>query len=64
MFLNHSCDPNSKVNSSNETIISLREINKGEIITFNYKENESIITTPFICKCNYCLENGFCQNIN
>ena len=57
-FLSHSCNPNLKVIKSDEIIVSIKEIKKGEIITFDYRENESIIISPFFCNCKKCIENN------
>jgi hypothetical protein len=47
-FINHSCNPNCKV--ENKQLIAIKNIAKGEEITFNYEESEDILAHPFICK--------------
>ena len=58
MFLSHSCNPNSKVIKSAQIIVSIKEIKKGEIISFDYLENESTIISPFFCNCKKCIEDN------
>ncbi len=47
-FINHSCKPNCKVESSQ--LIATKCIVIGEEITFNYQESEDVLAHPFICK--------------
>tara|TARA_R100000781_G_scaffold42607_1_gene29261 strand:- start:373 stop:774 length:402 start_codon:yes stop_codon:yes gene_type:complete len=62
--INHNCSPNaeiiyiqgwdangSPVSSGTTGLVSLREINKGEEITFNYNTTEDILANPFKCSC-------------
>lgn len=49
--VNHNCHPNAKVNRKTQSFVSLRNIKKGEEITFNYNDNEDLMATPFICHC-------------
>jgi len=55
-YLNHSCDPNSRL--CNGELIAILEIVKDQEITFNYKDNEPLISHPFRCLCGSenCLE--------
>lgn len=50
-FLNHSCDPNGYMNIAEYAFRALRNISKGEEITFNYLTTESELATPFNCNC-------------
>lgn len=49
--INHSCTPNTKVDKTIPAFVSLRDIQKGEEITFDYNENESVMACPFKCEC-------------
>ena len=55
-FLNHSCSPNSYFNINKMTLLSLREINAGEEISYNYCTTEYDMSSPFkcLCKTNDC----------
>jgi len=49
--INHNCTPNAKVNRKTHYFISLRDIKKGEEITFDYNVNEDALASPFKCEC-------------
>ena len=44
-YMNHSFTPNCKI--ENGYIVSLKEIDKNEELTFNYNENETKMAHPF-----------------
>lgn len=48
-FTNHSCHPSCKVIGNK--LISVKEINYGDSITFDYNETEDILSAPFRCDC-------------
>ncbi|MGI8583726.1 MAG: hypothetical protein ACR2KX_16125 [Chitinophagaceae bacterium] len=48
-FTNHSCFPSCKV--IGDKLISVKVINKGDSITFNYNETEDLLAAPFKCNC-------------
>src|SRR5919205_2427809 len=50
-YVNHSCDPNGYVNAAEYTFCALRNIRKGEEITFNYLTTEYEMAAPFRCEC-------------
>ena len=55
-YINHSCNPNTGFLNKNGELLSIRDIKKGEEITFDYSTNEN---TDFLieqCRCNsiYC----------
>lgn len=50
-FVNHSCSPTAKVNKRTKIFVSLRNIKKGDEITFNYNKNEDKLASPFKCSC-------------
>jgi hypothetical protein len=50
-YLNHSCEPNSYCNLNDLTFKALRDIKKGEHITFNYLTTEEDMNNPFKCNC-------------
>ena len=51
MFANHSCDPSTHVDKDTGLLIAKQSIYPNDEITFNYLENESVISAPFNCKC-------------
>ncbi len=50
-YLNHSCEPNGYINTTEMTFRALRDIAAGEEITFNYLTTESEMAVPFTCAC-------------
>ena len=50
-FLNHSCEPNGYMNIAEYSFCALRDIRKGEEITFNYLTTEYELARPFRCDC-------------
>lgn len=48
-YMNHSCEPNTVVRG--REFIALREIERGEAVTFNYNSSEYDIAEPFACGC-------------
>lgn len=50
-FLNHSCDPSAYISCKDRTVRALRDIEKGEEITFNYNTTEYEMFRPFRCEC-------------
>jgi len=56
-FLNHSCDPNSYFDLTNNILIALKDISIKEEIVFHYCTTEYEMTSPFKCLCaaNNCL---------
>lgn len=45
-YINHSFDPTVKI--SGKMIVAIKNINKGDEITFNYNENEINMASPFV----------------
>lgn len=50
-YLNHSCEPNGYISTTEMTFRALRDIAAGEEITFNYLTTESEMAVPFTCVC-------------
>jgi len=50
-FLNHSCDPNSRIDFKNWSLVTTRTILKNEELTFNYLTTEWELAAPFLCGC-------------
>ncbi|MBI2252042.1 MAG: SET domain-containing protein [Armatimonadetes bacterium] len=50
-FLNHSCEPNSYIDFERFYLRALRNIEKGEEITYNYCTTEYDLYEKFICLC-------------
>ena len=50
--VNHSCTPNAMVQKTEPyAFVSLRNIAKGEEVTFDYNSNEAKMSCPFVCAC-------------
>ncbi|MBS4044629.1 MAG: SET domain-containing protein-lysine N-methyltransferase [Chitinophagaceae bacterium] len=58
-FTNHSCNPNVFFNTTTYELIALKEIYKGDEITFFYPSTEWNMTQAFVCNCGHknCLQN-------
>lgn len=58
-FLNHSCEPNGYINFGDLTFRALRNIKKGEELTYNYLTTEFDLVKKFECNCGSkkCLHN-------
>lgn len=56
-YLNHSCHPNVRVDTTAFTISAARAIAAGEELTFFYPSTEWAMARPFICQCGarHCL---------
>lgn len=50
-YMNHSCDPNTHINTSTMAIVALRDIPAGEQLTFFYPSTEWELDRPFVCAC-------------
>ena len=57
-YVNHSFDPTTKING--KCVIAVKNINKGDEITFNYNENEINMAAPFVA--NGILVKGKCTD--
>jgi hypothetical protein len=60
-YLNHRCEPNGYINIAERTFRALRNIRRGEEITFNYLTTESVMAVPFNCTCGSSNCFGFIQ---
>ena len=49
--LNHSCDPNVILDTTNMRMVARRDIAKGEELSFFYPSTEWEMDAPFICLC-------------
>ena len=58
-YLNHSCEPNGYVDAAAYSFCALRNIRKGEEITFNYLTTEYELAAPFLCGCRSAKCFGF-----
>jgi SET domain-containing protein len=56
-YINHNCDPNIKIIDNN--LVTLKEINDGDDITFDYNVSEENMASPFVCNCCGKLINGY-----
>ena len=48
-FINHDCNPTCRVDGA--ILLSIIDIGKDDEITFDYNKNESMTSSPFICRC-------------
>lgn len=55
-YLNHSCEPNGYMDTTELTFRARRDIQAGEEVSFNYLTTESEMAVPFECICGsaYC----------
>jgi len=51
-YINHSCEPNVFFDTDKNEVVSLKEINENDEITFFYPSTEWDMTRPFQCFCN------------
>lgn len=58
VYFNHSCNPNSEIKGK-VTVLALRNIKKGEEVTFDYSLSEADIFWHIRCHCN----NKNCRKI-
>ncbi len=49
--LNHSCNPNTAIDTSARTVTATRSIESGEILNFFYPSTEWEMDRPFVCQC-------------
>ncbi len=50
-LLNHSCEPNLKIDISRKAFVAVRDISPGEILTYFYPSTEWDMARPFRCRC-------------
>jgi hypothetical protein len=50
-FLNHSCDPNCRIDPEGLRVVALRDLAAGEELTFFYPSTEWDMAEPFDCRC-------------
>lgn len=50
-FFNHSCDPNTVLDTEAMTIRAVRDLAAGEELTFFYPSTEWAMDQPFLCRC-------------
>jgi D-alanine-D-alanine ligase len=49
--VNHSCDPNVRIDTLKREMVAARRIEPGEELNFNYNTTEWSMTSPFPCGC-------------
>ena len=52
-FMNHSCNPNCIIDTKLLGVYAIKNIIKGDELTFFYPSTEWILSQPFKCNCNY-----------
>jgi hypothetical protein len=50
-FLNHHCNPNTRIDTVTLRVIAARDIKAGEELAFNYLATEYELAEPFQCSC-------------
>lgn len=50
-LINHSCHPSARIDRQAQSFVSIRDIEPGDEITFDYTLNEDSMAVPFICEC-------------
>jgi hypothetical protein len=50
-FINHSCDPNCRIDFARWRIVASRPIAAGEELSFHYLTTEWNMACPFACRC-------------
>lgn len=50
-FVNHSCEPNTYIDTTKRAIVAICDIQAGDQITFNYLSSEDAMDSPFSCLC-------------
>tara|TARA_Y100000034_G_C6605595_1_gene263584 strand:+ start:38 stop:403 length:366 start_codon:yes stop_codon:yes gene_type:complete len=60
-YLNHNCNPNTKVINENNNIVllSVKDIKENEELTFDYNATEKKLSHPFKCDCHGILIKGY-----
>lgn len=55
--LNHSCDPNIKIDTIRRECVARKDIREGEELSFFYPTTETEMISPFLCKCgsDFCI---------
>lgn len=48
-FINHNCNPSTEIRDGK--VIAIKNIKRGDEITFDYTSNEDALTNPFTCLC-------------
>lgn len=49
--MNHSCEPNVRIDVLKREMVAVRDISRGEELNFNYNSTEWSMTSPFLCGC-------------
>lgn len=58
-YTNHHCSPTCYVDRPGKVMRARRDIEIGEEINFDYLQNESLLSTSFICRCGSVDCHGF-----
>lgn len=60
-LVNHSCEPNARIDCARQQIIALRSISRGNEVSWNYLTTEWELRSPFHCTCASELCVGYIQ---
>ncbi len=67
-YLNHSCNPNSEIRNSEDTMFgqtlapclyAIKDIKVNDEVTFDYNTTEETLSEPFYCSCHDSLIMGW-----
>ena len=61
-YLNHNCNPNTKIikhDENNIILLSIVDIKRNEELTFDYNTTEKRLSHPFKCNCHGKLITGY-----
>jgi len=48
-YINHDCDPSCEI--QDHKVIALKNMFTGDEVTFDYEDNETAISSSFVCRC-------------
>jgi hypothetical protein len=62
-FINHSCEPNCRLDFARWRLVAARSIPAGEELSFNYMTTEWDMASPFACRCGAASCSGWVQGL-
>ena len=63
-FMNHACEPTTRIDVEDRVVRALRDIAPGEELTFDYTTTEWELAAPFECLCESASCYGKIQGFN
>ncbi|ATE66467.1 SET domain-containing protein-lysine N-methyltransferase [Rhizorhabdus dicambivorans] len=58
-YLSHGCEPNARLDMAGFTLVALRAIAAGEVVTIDYAETEDRLHRQFACGCGAAACRGW-----